>query len=80
MLSAEGLWPHLRAKLSVLIEAAPEKSDAATQTELVTKEMSVQLVASNGCPDSSPGEKAGACTKCAQVDDVLSDGSITRHR
>lgn len=56
--------PHLGAKASVLSEAAPEKSDGATQMELVRKEVSVQLVACNGYPDISPGEKAGTCTRC----------------
>lgn len=41
---------HLRAKSSVSVEAAPEKSDAATQMELVRKEMPVQLVTCNGYP------------------------------
>lgn len=62
-MSAIMVGTHLRAKPSVSMEAAPEKFDAATQTELVRKEMSAQLVACNGCPDTSPGEKAATCTK-----------------
>lgn len=55
----------LRAKTSVSTEIAPKKSNASTQMELVRKEMSVQVVACNGCPDTSPGEKAGTCAKHA---------------
>lgn len=35
--------------------------------ELLRKETSVQAVGCNECPGSS-GEKASACTSCAQVD------------
>lgn len=52
-------------------ETAPEKPGAPTQTELMRKEVSVQVVTFNGCPDTSPEEKAGTYTKCARVDPHL---------
>lgn len=46
-------------------------SDASTQTELVRKETSVQVVSCNKCTDPSPGDKASTCTSCARVEDLL---------
>lgn len=65
--SALVVGTQLGAKPSVSIEAAPEKSDADTRMELVRKEVSVQLVACNGCPDTSPGEETGT----RQVNELL---------
>lgn len=41
----------------------------------VRKEVSVQVASFDGCPDTSE-EKAGTCTKCAQVDDQLWQGAV----
>ena len=62
---------RFRVKTSVSTEKAPEVSNASTQTELVRKEISVQTVGCNECPDPSPGETVSACKRCAQVDDLL---------
>ncbi|PKU36965.1 rna-directed dna polymerase from mobile element jockey-like [Limosa lapponica baueri] len=48
---------RLRAKSSTPTEKGPRMCDASTQTELVKRETSVQVVGCNECPDSSPGRK-----------------------
>lgn len=45
-------------------------SDASTQTELVRKNNSVQMVGWKECPDPS-GEKVSTCKSCVQVDGLL---------
>lgn len=57
---------HSRAKASVSTETAPEKPDASTQTKVVRKVVSVQVISFSGCTGTSE-EKAGTCTKCVQV-------------
>jgi len=46
-------------------------SDAFTQTELVTKETSVQAAACSKCSDFSPGALLSVCTGCRQVEDLI---------
>lgn len=62
---------QLRAKTTVCAESAPEKSDVSTQTQLVRKGISVQVVSCDECPDNSSGGKASTCTKSAKVEDLL---------
>jgi len=47
-------------------------SDASTQMEQVTKETSVQAAACSERPDPSPGALVSACTRCRQVEDLIS--------
>lgn len=61
----------LRVKNSAPAEKATEMSHVSTQTEPVRKETSAEAVGCNVCPDPISGEKVSACTRCAQVDDLI---------
>jgi len=54
----------LRARTRASTVGTPVMSDASTQMQLVTKEMSVQAAACSKCPDCSSGALVSACTRC----------------
>jgi len=61
---------HLRARTRAPTAGTPVMSDASTQTELVTKETSVQAAGCSECPDPSSGALVSACTRRRQVEDL----------
>jgi len=62
---------HLRARSRAPTVGTTVMSDASNQTDLVTKETSVQAAACSKCPDPSPGALVSACTRCRQVEDLI---------
>jgi len=62
---------HLRARTRAPTAGTPVMADASTQTELVTKGMSVQAAVFSEYPDPSPGALVSACTRCRQVEDLI---------
>jgi len=70
--SAIMVGTRLRARTRAPTVGAPVMSDASTQMDLVTKETSVQAAASSECPEPSSGALLSACTRCWQVEDLIS--------
>ena len=69
--SAIMVGTRLRTRTRAHTVGAPVMSDASAQTELVTKETSMQPAACSECPDPSPGVLVSACTRCRQVEDLI---------
>jgi len=69
--SAVMVGTRLRARTRARTAGAPVMSDASTQTEMATKQTSVQGAACSECPGASSGALVRACTRSRQDEELI---------